>query len=457
MRSLFRALCAAFAFCAVIASGHADTGGKAPPVSIESLAEDLRALMIRHETAPLALSYVDNLRALPDRPSLLAAKASFSDFKEKLEDVDRNGLPLCDRLDLDRMSYMVDIAVSRAALGAGFRDGDNADIPDGGIAHVRNGKAWYRHFLHAWLGDAAEPDALFRMGMDQLAAANRRYEASGESAGEASPTPADAPQDIDEDAIRAAYEERWSTVESNLGRLFHGDYGVPPVLIARSPLGDELPTAGYYVADEQTFYYNAFQGAYDLSQTDWIFLHEALPGHHFAIQAARLNNPCQTRFPDLAMYAYIEGWGAYVETLGRPLGLYREPAYQRSALEWDMVRSARIALDVGINYHGWTDEQALAFWDREVSGARHFAEREISRMRRWPAQAITYKYGAAVFTQTRNRLEAAYGEDFDIRDFHDAALRYGDMPLSSFEDLIKSKMANPDQSSGDGRRPGENP
>ena len=148
MRSLFHAMGAAFAVCAVISHGLADPGDTAPPETVESLAEDLHALMARYQAAPLALSYVDNLDGLPDRASLLSAQASYSDFKRRLENLDRKGMGLCDRLDFDRMTFMTDIALSRAALGAEFRAGDDAEISDGGIAHVRNGKAWYRHFLH---------------------------------------------------------------------------------------------------------------------------------------------------------------------------------------------------------------------------------------------------------------------------------------------------------------------
>ena len=458
MRILFQACRGAAVAGVLVSESLALADGEAPSSVIERLAEDWHTLATQYETAPLALSYIDNLKNLGDEQSLIAAGEAFSTFEKRLAVVDETALNTCDRLDLDRMRHMTAIAASRAALGAEFRSGDD-DIPNTGIADVRNGKAWYRHFLHAWLGEAVDPNALFRTGMEELAAANRRYETLSASMEARNTQTAETAQDqyTDENAIRVAYEERWAIVSENLGRLFRDDYGVAPVIIARSPLGDALPAAGYYVSDEQTFYYNVFQDGYDLSQIDWVFLHEALPGHHFAIQAARLNNPCKNRLPDLSMYAYIEGWGAYVETLGKPLGLYREDHYELSALEWDMVRSARVALDVGMNYHGWTDEEALDFWKQEVSGAEHFARREIDRMRRWPAQAVTYKYGAAVFTRMRERLKTEHGDRFDIRDYHDVALRYGDMPLSSFEALVRERFAEKAQSSDGRSRLGENP
>ena len=459
MRAVVHACRSVAAACVLASQGCVLANGEAPSSDIERLAEDWRALAVQYEMAPLTLSYIENLQNLADEPSLIEAGQAFSAFEQKLALVDETALNTCDRLDLDRMRHMAALAVSRTTLGAEFRRGDDGDVPDTGIASIRNGKAWYRHFLHAWLGEVVEPDALFRMGMEELAAANRRYETlrAGMDARASQPAEAEHDRDIDEDAVRAAYEARGAIVADHLGQLFHTDYGVAPVIIARSPLGEELPVAGYYVFEEQTFYYNAFQGGYDTAQTDWVFLHEALPGHHFAMQAARLNTPCETRFPDLALYAYLEGWGAYAETLGKTLGLYAEDHYELSALEWDMVRSARVALDVGINYYGWSDEEALGFWQREVSGADHFAQREIDRMRRWPAQAITYKYGAAVFMRERDRLKATYPEAFDVRDYHDIALRYGDMPLSSFERLVRERFGEGLQSPDDRSKLGEKP
>ena len=62
--------------------------------------------------------------------------------------------------------------------------------------------------------------------------------------------------------------------------------------------------------------------------------------------------------------------------------------------------------------------------------------REINRMKRWPAQVVTYKYGADVFKRAGNRIGTGKLVKADIRDFHDAAIAYGAMPLATFEDLL---------------------
>lgn len=183
------------------------------------------------------------------------------------------------------------------------------------------------------------------------------------------------------------------------------------------------------------------EAGYEARQADWLFLHEATPGHHFQVAAARAAERCPQRLPEIFNPAYVEGWAAYVETIGADLGLYTDRYARLAAVEWDMVRSVRVVLDVGLNAYGWSDERALAYWHANVYGQRDVAEREIARMRRWPAQVITYKYGASVFERLRaHHVDSADGR-LDVKRFHDAALAYGSMPLATFEELLPTLVA----------------
>jgi uncharacterized protein (DUF885 family) len=124
-----------------------------------------------------------------------------------------------------------------------------------------------------------------------------------------------------------------------------------------------------------------------------------------------------------------EGWGAYTEELGKQLGIYKTPYDELGKWEWDIVRSVRVPLDVGLNYYGWTDEQALAFWKKNIRNQDDIALREIARMRRWPAQVVTYKYGALQILHWRDELQKKQGDKFNIRDFHARVLDHGSLPL----------------------------
>ena len=86
-------------------------------------------------------------------------------------------------------------------------------------------------------------------------------------------------------------------------------------------------------------------------------------------------------------------------------------------------------MDVGLNYYGWTDKQALDFWKKNIRGQDDIAMREIARVRRWPAQAITYKYGALQILHWKEALQKKEGKNFNIKDFHDRVLNHGTLPI----------------------------
>src|SRR5690606_30874384 len=144
-----------------------------------------------------------------------------------------------------------------------------------------------------------------------------------------------------------------------------------------------------------------------------------------------------TEFRALFQYpAYREGWAAYCEEIGKEIGLYQNSFDYLGKLEWDLVRSVRVVLDIGLNYYGWTDEEALRFWKENIVNQDQIAMREIERMKRWPAQVLTYKIGAARILELREKRERQLGAEFDIKDFHDKILKTGPVPLSLPENYI---------------------
>ncbi|MBW3550109.1 MAG: DUF885 domain-containing protein [Proteobacteria bacterium] len=165
-------------------------------------------------------------------------------------------------------------------------------------------------------------------------------------------------------------------------------------------------------------------------------LHEAVPGHHF--QFAR-----GMELPDVPMFrrvgyftAYGEGWGLYAERLGYDMGLYDDPFDRMGQLAYDMWRAVRLVVDTGMHAKGWTQDQAVAYMSENSSIPQAAVEAEIRRYITWPGQATSYKIGMIKIQQLRAKAEAALGEDFDIRGFHDAVLGGGAMPLTLLERRI---------------------
>jgi uncharacterized protein (DUF885 family) len=185
-------------------------------------------------------------------------------------------------------------------------------------------------------------------------------------------------------------------------------------------------TPGYY--NNKAFYYNLFGKPYNKRQVDWLFLHEAVPGHHYksSINSDVKQSAVQQLFYFLGLE---EGWGAYVEELGKDVGVYKTPYDEFGKWEWDIVRSVRVPMDIGLNYYGWTDEQALAFWKKNIKNQDDIAMREIARVKRWPAQCITYKYGAGQIMQWKQILQKREGVKFNFKTFHDRILNLGSLPV----------------------------
>jgi uncharacterized protein (DUF885 family) len=179
---------------------------------------------------------------------------------------------------------------------------------------------------------------------------------------------------------------------------------------------------------------------------DWLLLHEALPGHHYQydVEDKATDRPAFATL--VKQYGFIEGWGAYVETLGSDLGLYKDSYSAFGRLEWDLVRSVRLAIDVGIHAEGWTKAKAVAFWMEQIPNQNEIAEREIDRIIRWPAQVISYKTGELAINELEQLLRSCTKSTFDRRRFHQLLLERGSIPFLAlrvvFEQELKSQGCN---------------
>lgn len=388
-----------------------------------------------------SLSLDDNLAAVKDGEALAREREFAARWSAVMRSLDAVALPLCDQIDLAKALHEVDMLKRRAELGAAstFRPAIKA-----GLGASDEGRAFYDLLLDWQLGVDVTPEAIFAFGEEQIRKAGARYDAlqtrmgyAGDDGGLADHLASEEFREADAAALQRAFEEADGVVQAALTTLFRR-YDVAPVRIARAERGGPLAqTPGFYDGPSGTFFYNVPGDAYDVRNRDWLYLHEATPGHHFQNAVAASGAACKSAVPDFWSPAFVEGWGAYVETLGRDLGLYRTPEAELAAVEWDMVRSARVAIDVGLNHRGWTDADALAYWRASVRGQDAIAQREIDRMRRWPAQAVTYKYGAAMFEGARERLAGARGAGFDLKAYHHLALGRGPMPVPVFVRLVE--------------------
>lgn len=171
-------------------------------------------------------------------------------------------------------------------------------------------------------------------------------------------------------------------------------------------------------------------------------LHEAVPGHHLqnALQQELEGLPAFRRFGNVN--AFGEGWGLYSEWLGVEAGIYETPYEHFGRLTYEMWRACRLVVDTGLHALGWTREQALDFLASNTALSLHEVRTETDRYISWPGQALAYKMGELEIRALRARAEEALGERFDVREFHDAVLMNGEIPLSVLESQIDEFIAD---------------
>ena len=170
-------------------------------------------------------------------------------------------------------------------------------------------------------------------------------------------------------------------------------------------------------------------------------LHEAVPGHH--LQNARaLELKGLPKFRRAGWYgAYGEGWALYAESLGHEMGLYRDPYAHFGRLSAEMLRACRLVIDTGLHSRGWGREQSIKYLAENSGVHPDFAAAEVDRYVVWAGQALGYKVGELKIKALRAKAQAALGERFDLRHFHNAVLDDGALPLTVLEARIDQWIA----------------
>lgn len=165
-------------------------------------------------------------------------------------------------------------------------------------------------------------------------------------------------------------------------------------------------------------------------------LHESAPGHAFQIPLAAEDKT----LPDFRRYTYIsaygEGWALYCEYLGDEMGMYDTPYDRFGMLGYQIWRAVRLVVDTGIHSQGWTRGQAIQYMHDYTALPEHEIETEVDRYIAWPAQALSYYLGEMTIRKVRARAEAALGDKFNIRAFHDTVLQLGSVPMPVLEARI---------------------
>ena len=170
--------------------------------------------------------------------------------------------------------------------------------------------------------------------------------------------------------------------------------------------------------------------------------HEAVPGHHLQCATATIEADRLSRFQRTEAWisGYGEGWALYAERFMDELGAFDDPAIELGYLSGQALRAARIVIDIGMHcgyedFDGkvWNATSGYELLVNRALLAPDFAQSEIERYLGWPGQAISYKVGERKWMKVREDTKARLGSSFDIKAWHNYALKIGPMGLDMFE------------------------
>jgi len=253
------------------------------------------------------------------------------------------------------------------------------------------------------------------------------------------------------DALRDGYRAIGRRVDARVREIFSTIPRSPLEIRRVEPLRERTEAAGTYMdgtpdgSRPGIFYYNC----YDLPSRatfgmETLYLHEAVPGHHFQLMLAAENAdlPSFMRFGRrFAGMAFIEGWALYAETLWDELGMETDPYQRFGGLNDEMLRAMRLVVDTGIHAKGWSRERAIRYMLDNSGMSRTDVTAEVERYIATPGQALAYKIGALTILRLRREAEEALGPRFDLRAFHGQVLDTGALPMPVLERKIRDWIA----------------
>ncbi len=333
---------------------------------------------------------------------------------------------------------------------------------DAGLWRFKQGDAFYAAALQATTTTGKSPDDIHKLGLDQAAEISARLDTLLKAQGLTKGTVGERIQALYKDPASfypntdagkldaiAYCNARLDAIRPRLPRVFKR---LPQYQfeIRRVPPATEAGAASAFSQGPALdgsrpgiVYFNLHDSAewpkWALSTT---VFHEGLPGHQLEGGLALSNAGLPLIRKASGFSGYAEGWALYAEQLADEIGMYDDdPLGRIGYLKFQLFRAGRCVVDTGIHHLRWSREQAIRYFIALDGDAEGFATREVERYCATPGQACSYKIGHTVWTNARARTQAALGAKYDIKDFHEAGLDCGRVPLDILDGVIDRFIA----------------
>jgi uncharacterized protein (DUF885 family) len=345
----------------------------------------------------------------------------------------------------------------------GFMEADrpNAATLATGVGGLPDGQAYYASRLKANTTTDLTPDEVHRIGLEEIARIRGEMETIKDAVGFDGDLQAffehvknaEWNHYPDNDAGAQAYIADATAAIDNIERELPNYFGLLPkaALEVRrvEPFREQDGAAQHYQrgtpdGSRPGIYYAHLSDMSGMpkNQLEVIAYHEGLPGHHMQVSIAQELEGVPTFQTQFGLSAYSEGWGLYAEKLATEMpNTYTDPYADFGRLTSEMFRAIRLVVDTGLHSKGWTEEQAIAFFQQNSPEPESTIRSEVRRYIVWPGQATSYKIGMLKIEALRAEAERELGGRFDIRAFHDTVLGSGAMPLSLLERRVRAWIA----------------
>ena len=325
-----------------------------------------------------------------------------------------------------------------------------------GIKEIKNGKEYYEFLARKFTTTNLTPLKIHEIGLAEVDRIREEMEAvikevkwdgSFKAFLDDLRTNPKFYYDTSEDLFEA-YLATSKRIDPELVKLFKVlpsmPYGLKPIPMESAPdtttayyqrPAADGSRAGYYFVN---LYRPEVRPKYEI---EVLSVHEAMPGHHLQIALAmELDLPNFRKYGGIT--AYVEGWGLYSERLGYDLGLYQDPYSKFGQLTYDMWRAIRLVVDTGMHYFDWSRQDAINYFLNNSAKTKQDVLNEVDRYINWPGQALAYKIGQLKILELKTNAELAFGDSFDIKDFHHEVLKRGALPLDTLEKYINEWIDN---------------
>lgn len=327
---------------------------------------------------------------------------------------------------------------------------------DDGAWKLPNGAAFYQNALEGTTTTKLTPDQIFEIGQKEVARIHSEMKTIMQKVGykgdlksffahlQGSPEFYYTSDSAGRKAYVAVATKVIDDMKGRLDELFLTKPKADLIVKVVEPFREKSTAGAFYQEPAPDgsrpgiYYVNTFdmktQPKYEIEALAY---HEAIPGHHMQLAIAQEmeNLP---KFRKYGFYtAYIEGWALYTELVPKEMGLYQDPYSDFGRLSMELLRAARLVVDVGIHSKRWTREQAIKYFTDNTPNSEYDCRKEIERYIVWPSQATAYKIGMLKIIELREKAKQQLGTKFDIREFHDVVLTNGAVPLLILEELVQ--------------------